>query len=312
MADFELKRYRAEDKGVWDRIVEKSKNGNFIHLRDYMDYHAYRFDEQSVLVERKGKPVAVFPCNRVDDLIVSHGGLTYGGLIYGHDLHASEILEIFDLIRKHYSNLGIRKLSYKAIPHIFHRYPAEEDLYALFRLGAKLYRRDISSAIPMKNRVKLSDSRKCTIRKAAKHDVLVREGEFFQGYHDLLSLVLAKFGSKPVHSLQEMELLKRRFPDNIRLFGAFKGELMLAGAIVYDFGHIAHTQYLASSEEGREIGALDFLLAYMLDETFSGRHYFSFGISTEQGGQYLNAGLMFQKEGFGGRGIVHDFYELEI
>ena len=40
---------------------------------------------------------------------------------------------------------GISKLIYKAIPHIYHTVPAEEDLYALFLLNAKLFRRDVSS-----------------------------------------------------------------------------------------------------------------------------------------------------------------------
>ena len=29
-------------------------------------------------------------------------------------------------------------------------------------------------------------------------------------------------------------------------------------------------------------------------------------------GRFLNAGLIAQKEGFGARAVVHDFYELEI
>ena len=39
---------------------------------------------------------------------------------------------------------------------------------------------------------------------------------------------------------------------------------------------------------------------------------FDFGISTEQGGRYLNEGLIFQKEGFGARTVVYDTYELNI
>lgn len=312
MSEWILTQYHNRARSVWDSVVRKSKNGNFLHLRDYMDYHAHRFDERSIIVEKNGKPVAVFPCNRIEDRIVSHGGLTYGGLIYGTDLHAIEVLAIFDRLVEHYQLLGVSALLYKAIPHIFHRYPAEEDLYALSRLGARLVRRDISAAIQMENRIKLSDSRKNTIRRAAKHGVEIREGEFFEAYHRLLSQVLAKFGSQPVHSLQEMRLLKERFPDDIRLFGAFIGERLLAGSIVYDFGHVAHTQYLANSAEGRELGALDYMVAYLVERAFAHCRTFSFGISTEQQGQYLNEGLMFQKEGFGGRGVVHDFYQLSL
>lgn len=311
-SDFALIKYSDEHKVTWNQVVRESKNGNFLHQRDYLDYHAHRFDEQSVIVLKQGKPVAVFPCNRVKEKIVSHGGLTYAGLVYEKRLHAADVLELFHQIALHYRETGVTKILYKAVPHLFHRYPAEEDLYALTRLGASLCRRDLSAAIRLDDRIKFSDSRKCTIRKSKKQGIKICEGEFLDEYHQLLTQVVAKFGAEPVHTLHELQLLKARFPDNIRLFGAFNGGLLLAGTIIYDFGHVVHTQYLASSDEGRGGGALDFVLAHLIETTFADRQYFSFGISTEQEGRYLNEGLVFQKEGFGARGVVHDFYEWNL
>ena len=312
VTDIELIPYRETDQPIWDGVVRASRNGNFLHLRDYLGYHAHRFDEQSLIVVRRSKPVAVFPCNRVGELIVSHGGLTYGGLIYGTDLRAAEVLRVFDHLADYYRGIGGRRLLYKAIPHVFHRYPAEEDLYALFRQGAKLVRRGLSSVVPIANRIRLSDSRKSTIRKAVKQGCMLREGDFFEPFLDLLTAALRRFGLTPVHSVAELRLLHGRFPDQIRLFGAFLGERLIAGALIYDFGPIVHSQYLASSEEGRAIGALDFVLAHLLDEVCKHKAAFSFGISTDQEGQNLNEGLVFQKEGFGGRAVVHDCYEWEL
>ncbi len=309
---YQIVRYCNEFMNEWDAVVQSSRNGNFLHLRHYMDYHAHRFDEQSVIVVRNGKPVAVFPCNRQGEMIVSHGGLTYAGLIYGANLHAVDVLDIFGLLSSHYRELGSRVLRYKAIPHIFHRYPAEEDLYALFRLDARLVRRDLSSVIALDGRIKLSDSRKCTIRKAEKHGLAFVENNGLQEFHDLLEIVLAKFSTQPVHTLAELELLQSRFPKQIRLFTAWIDRQLQAGALVYDFGHVVHTQYLASSEQGRKVGALDFVLARLLDQVFADRRYFNFGISTEQDGRTLNEGLIFQKEGFGARAVAQDFYEMEL
>jgi hypothetical protein len=36
------------------------------------------------------------------------------------------------------------------------------------------------------------------------------------------------------------------------------------------------------------------------------------GASNEEGGKVLNASLIYQKEGFGGRGVVYDTYEWEL
>lgn len=309
---FEILEYDPMLRQDWDKAVRESKNSNFLHLRDYIDYHAHRFDERSVVIRRQGKPVAVFPCNRVSDQIISHDGLTYGGLVYGIDLHAADVLQVFRQLVEYYQQAGIKTMRYKAIPHVFHSYTAEEDLYALFRLNAKLYRRDIVCVIPMDKRLRFARLRRSNIEKA-KHAVLeIREGVFFEEFHQLLTQVVGKFGAKPVHSVDELKLLQGRFPNSIRLFGSYQRERLMAGALVYDFGQVAHVQYVANSEEGREVGALDFIIGHLIEDIFSSRRYFSFGSSNEQEGRYLNEGLIFQKEGFGGRGVAQDFYELDF
>ena len=35
-----IKKYEAEDKEIWDNFVMQSKNGLFLFLRDYMEYHS--------------------------------------------------------------------------------------------------------------------------------------------------------------------------------------------------------------------------------------------------------------------------------
>ncbi len=307
--NMEILKYSPDLEYAWDRVVVNSKNGNFLHLRRYMDYHADRFIDHSVLIMSGGKSVAVFPCNKMDTSIFSHGGLTYGGLLYGNDLRAPDVLEIFSEIGQYFKENGCDKLIYKAIPHVFHKYPAEEDLYALYRVNAKLIRRDISSVIEISKRPKFSDSRKNTVRKAEKAGAIFAELNSVSEFHGLLSSVLARFGSKPVHSERELNILRERFPKEIRLFGATLNGELLAAALIYDFGNVVHSQYLASSDKGKSLGALDYILSQLIQTTYSEKIYFSFGISTERNGLYLNEGLIRQKEGFGGRGIVHDFYE---
>ena len=294
-------------------MVRSSKNGNFLHLRDYFGYHSYKYVDCSLIVYKLDKAVALFPCNRVDNQIVSHDGLTYAGLIYGNSLRAKDVLEIFELICHYFKAAGVVTLTYKAVPRVFHRYPAEEDLYALYRLGALLVRRDLSTVISLSNRLRWSDSRRNTIRKADRGGLIVSEGGELSELYELVSNTLKKHKTSPVHSLKELKLLQSRFPAQIRFFGAFSAAGgLLAGVLIYDFEHIVHTQYLATSAEGRHLGALDLLLARIIETEFSKRQYFSFGISTEQGGHHLNEGLVFQKEGFGGRGVVHDFYKLHL
>lgn len=309
---FFLEKYSCDKKDDWDSLVERSKTPLFMFKRDYLDYHADRFKDFSLLVYKGSKLVAALPCNEDGISVVSHGGLTYGGLIIGLDVHANDVLDIFISVRDFLKKAGKKEFIYKVVPRVFNNYPSDEELYALTRIGGKLYRRDLSSVIKINTKPKLSDSRKNTARKSSKAGVVIKELEGFEKFHSLLSQVLEKFNSKPVHTVDELNLLKIRFPKNIRLFGALLDDQLLAAVLVYDFGGIVHTQYMASSDGGRKLGSLDFLLIELIEKTFSEKDYFSFGISTESDGSILNEGLIRQKEGFGGRGIVHDFYKLSL
>jgi hypothetical protein len=306
---YEVVPYRAALKPTWDAVVGNAKNATFLHYRDYMDYHAARFDDTSVIIFKDNKAIAAFPSNTVDDQVISHSGLTYGGLLIGQDVHASTVLDIFGVLGGYFRAGGKRTIIYKAVPQVFHKYPSDEDLYALNRMGARLVRRDLSSVVELAHRPKFSDSRKNTARKTQKAGGIVEELDDFIGFHVLLTDVLKRFGVKPVHSVAELQLLKGRFPEQIRLFGTLIQGQLHAACLVYDCGHVVHTQYLASSDAGRRLGALDYLILNLIEKRFADKQYISFGISTEENGNVLNTGLIAQKEGFGGRGIVHDFYE---
>ena len=114
----------------------------------------------------------------------------------------------------------------------------------------------------------------------------------------------------PVHTADEIKLLANRFPENIKLYVAYKNNEMLAGVLVYITPNVVHTQYIANSDMGRQCGALDIVMDYLINNCYSEKEYFDFGISTENEGLFLNEGLISQKQEFGGRAIAYDFYEL--
>ncbi len=89
-----------------------------------------------------------------------------------------------------------------------------------------------------------------------------------------------------------------RFPQNIRLHVCQDHQSnILAGVLIYESTFVAHSQYIAASEEGKQYGALDFLFHSLISDTYSHKQYFDFGISNENQGQYLNVGLISYKEG---------------
>jgi hypothetical protein len=306
--------YRAEHKGRWDDFVARSKNGVFLFQRDYMDYHADRFTESSLMFEDEdGQLVAVMPASVEGAVVTSHGGLTFGGVVTDARMKVEPMLDLFGALEDHLRQRGVTKLVYKVVPHIYHRLPAEEDLYALFRHGARLIRRDVSATIDTAERAGFSKGRKWSLKQATKAGLRVEQSSDFETFMVIEERLLeAKYGAKPVHTAAEVALLARRFPDQIKLFVARDGARVLAGVIIYESERVAHAQYIGASEEGKKIGALDLIFDYLINDYYSNKRYFDFGISTEEGGRRLNAGLIENKQSYGARAVAYDFYELEL
>jgi len=278
-----------------------------------MDYHADRFQDASVMFYDNEKLVAVFPASLHGDILISHGGLTFGGILFNTKVRADTALDVFDSLVTHARLIGCSKIIYKAIPYIFASQGSQEDLYALTRIGAVLVRRDLSSVIHLDNRPKLSKGRKWLIARATKIGLQVDTSDDWEGFHTLLASALQRHGASPIHSAAELRLLQSRFPHNIELKVIRHEGQLVAGAVLFRFGYVTHTQYLATNNEGKEIGALDALIEMCIKESEArGEKFFSFGISTENAGKTLNSGLINQKENFGARGLVLDFYEINI
>ncbi len=311
--EFDIIPYSISRKKEWDDFVASSKNATFILSRDYMDYHADRFADSSLIFYRKGKIYALLPASRSGDKICSHAGLTYGGLVMSAGSTVADILHITELFINHFRREGIRQIIYKPIPHIYHTLPAEEDLYALFRNGATLTARNVASVISNERRVKFRNIRKSGIRKALRAGVSVSETSDFKTFWNLLSANLNdKYGASPVHSADEIEMLANKFPSNIRLFGAFNDGEMIAGTVIYATPSVAHCQYISASPEGKSSGALDLIFDHLINTVFSDIMYFDFGTSNENGGMILNESLIYQKEGFGARAICYDTYLINL
>lgn len=305
--------YNAENKNEWNEFIKSSKNGTFMLDRNYMDYHSDRFKDFSLLFFEDAKLIAVLPASVHKDELRSHGGLTYGGIITDKKMNTQTMLEVFGVLKEFLKNNQIKKLLYKRVPAIYYSYPSDEDLYALFRNSAKLIRCDVSTTIDLTDKIGFNERRRRNIKKANKANLIFKETKDFSTYIELLSQVLSiQHNAKPVHTEKELTFLANKFPDNIKLFASYKENEMLAGVLVYETPTVAHAQYIANSEQGRNCGALDFVFDKLINEIYKDKKYFDFGISTENEGKYLNIGLINQKQEFGGRAIVYEFYEMDI
>ena len=313
----QIKPYHKELADEWNRFVAASKNGTFLLNRNYMDYHADRFVDASLMMyDEKGRLAAVMPANYEADIqtVYSHHGLTYGGLIMSRHISTLQVMEAMEMTCRHFAEMGATKIYYRPIPYIYNRYPSQEDLFFLFRNHATLEARNLSQTIYVPDAIKMNELRRRCIKKSlAAGNTVSQEKDVTDFWHILDKNLRERHNVIPVHSIPELHLLMSRFPDVIRLYVVKNSQgQTIAGTVVFDMGHIVHTQYIAANAEGKATGAFDHLISHLLTTVYADRTYFDFGVSTEKGGKWLNEGLTFQKESFGGRGVCYDTWSLNL
>jgi len=310
--------YNESESARWDDCCQTAYMSTFIHTRGFLSYHGDRFKDMSLLIEQKGELVGVFPAAQdLDDpsMIVSHPGLTYGGILHNGFLRGGKMLNALSQICSYYYSTGYRLLQYKVVPGIYHQVPADDDIYALSRLGARRERCELSSTIDFSNRLKISQRRQRGLKKAKNNQFEIRTGVEYAAsiWKVLRENLKRKHGVEPVHTIDEIVLLHERFPKEIKFYAGLLNGSVETGIVIFESANVSHVQYSASSKKGYELSGLDYLYNYCINEScVQGKRFFDFGISTEEQGRFLNEGLYEFKKEFGAGSVIHECYELDL
>lgn len=304
--------YGPGDDEAWDALVARSANGTLLHTRRYLGYHGDRFADRSLLVLDGDDLVAVIPAALDPDderCVVSHPGITYGGLVHLPSLRGSAVAAAVTACVDHW---GAARVVYKPVPSVFHRAAAQDDLWALFLLDARRVRCDLSWAVDLAGPMTWSGNRRRAAAKAVAAVQVADDMAALDAFWRMLTDNLAdRHGVRPVHTVDEMRDLVGRCPGEILLHVARRDGDVVAGALVYVAGAAWHSQYVATNAAGREVGALDAVVAFGVERArAAGARWYDFGISNEDRGRTLNDGLYFYKSSFGGGSVVHEQYEL--
>ncbi|MBR5349658.1 MAG: GNAT family N-acetyltransferase [Prevotella sp.] len=308
---FEIRRYSQEYAEEWNLFVAQSKNGTFLFDRHYMDYHADRFEDYSLMFYLDNRLFALLPANRKDHILYSHQGLTYGGLVMDEHCRTAQVCELFKQLNAFLKSTGFQQVIYKYKPFVYTQLPSEEDLFALTDVcHSSILSRTVSSVVDLFHPLAFAELRRRGVKKAVDYQLRVEESTDYAAFWQVLTDNLQqKYHAHPIHSLAEIMMLHERFPHNIRLFVVRKDKQVVGGTVLYLSQHIVKTQYISANDDGKKMGALDLLFDSLLTKFASeGMHYFDFGTSNIPENNELNESLIHQKEGFGGRAVCYDTY----
>ncbi len=307
-----VKRYNIKDKELWNDFISSAKNATFLFDRNFMEYHSDRFKDYSLLCFKNEKLIAVLPAHKVDDVVYSHQGLTYGGMVLQEEATLFEAFESYKAILCFLHHNLIKLLTIKIIPTFYNTVPADELEYFLFKSNAKLLKKDVLMVIDYRHQLKFKKNRREGINKAVRNGLTLKVEHSFDAFWNeiLIPNLNRKHQVSPVHSLEEIKLLAEKFPDNIQQVNVYKGNKLVAGSTVFLTKTTIHPQYVSGNLDKNSNGGLDLLYDYIINHYQEGKSYFDFNISSEQGGQVLNQGLIFWKEGCGARSYVASTYEV--
>ncbi len=309
---------------IWDDFVlNRSVNGTFMQTRNFLNYHPKdRFEDSSLLVyNEKNRLVAVVPACRITDegkpCFYSHRGASYGGIVVRNDAYTAErVISIVDALEEYWKEHDDQRVVLRITADIHAHQRSDLLQYVLTQHGFDNYCElntyvDLTE-FPEDVMARFDRNKVRNIRKCQEYGLTFRpltQDRELEEFHKLLTINLSKYGVSPVHSVSEIIDLRVRIPDNIRFYGVFQHEAMMAGGMMYVYGDVIHAQYLSADFHFTEYSPITYLYYRVIQQAKDdGYRALSWGISTEDHGRVLNMGLIRNKESYGSKHMVNRTY----
>lgn len=307
----EIIRYENRFKNDWDNFIDKAKNSTFLFKRDFMEYHSDRFDDFSLMIFEKDILKAVLPANIKDNVVFSHQGLTYGGLLIKNSCKLDFYEKIFNDLLHFLAKNKITYLEIKILPSIYCKASNDEISYLSSKYNVNLSQ-VIGSVVYLKKEPIISKSILRNANKAIRKGVFIQETNDFDTFWNqlLVPRLEERYNKKPVHTLDEIKYLKKRFSNEIVLIAAFLENEMIAGTVLFKSDTFVKSQYIGSKAVFNKLGAIDLLHLQIIENL---KHeYFDFGVSVNPENSLIHKSLIEWKEQFGARTIVFPTYTFKI
>lgn len=315
MQNLTVKKYQSKDCSVWNEFVLKNKVATFLFDRDFMEYHSDRFQDFSLMVYKEDELIAIMPANIKDSVLYSHQGLTYGGLIMEKTYDTSVLIAIYEVLIAFLNQHDIKTLKIKSLPEFYDHTVKNSNKLLTDNFNATVYQRHKVLAIDFSVPFTIHKSKLKNYRKNQSTGFMIQDDNRFDIFwnHVLIPRLKLKHNTKPVHTLEEIELLHHRFPNQIKQYNIFLNDEILAGITIFDKGNIVKSQYGATTERGEKTRALEYLFIYLTykykDE---GKRFFSMGTVSDNSNKLgYNPGLLRQKEELGCQMYAQEFLLLE-
>jgi hypothetical protein len=317
LSEYSIERFQSQHSEKWDRFVWQANNGTIFHTRKFLGYHPPdRFEEHSLIVLKKTKWIALLPVVVIEEkdkrILFSHRGASYGGFVHKHTVGVSDAFRIVEATLEYAKGQNFDGIDVTLPPQCYLYRPSDYIEFAMIQLGFHYRKREISSVIPLDFAADqilstFSESSRRAVRRAQKLNVVVRKSEDYQTFYKILKKNLQlRHNVHPTHTLDELLLLKKMYPERIQLYAAFHDQTMVAGVVLFLCNpHVVLAFYISHDDDLQKYRGVNLLFHDIILWGIKKKvNFLDFGIFTVN--EDPNWGLAKFKESFGAQGIFRN------
>ena len=333
----EIRKYPG-DKETWNKFIDESNNGTIFHRLDFLEYHGDKFkaNEHHLAWYKDGKLIAVMPmaiflepeilrldcggfCHKKVSYVYrtakSPYGASYGGIVFKESLSLKDAEEIVQSMVSYLKELNVNKLIITVTPSIYLSKNSNYIDFFLLKCGAECINSDLTCYIDIVEDMNsyFNRSARKAVKKAIKNDVRVVRNNDVENFYSILSENRKKFNATPVHSIDDIEWLMNKMPDDIVLFMAYLDDWTpIAGSLVFKCNDrvilVFYWAHLDEYQQYRPISILVYEISKWAYE--NGIKFFDYGTQTKD--MEVNYGGSRFKETFNATGVFRKTYKLVI
>ena len=238
-----IKKYTEKLNNIWDDFIFKSNNGTIFHTQQFLNYHQNKkFINHSLLFFDKNILLAVLPAAVIKDskknILYSHPGASFGGIVYNQNLNFITYNNIISCLEQYCIKNKFEIIRLINTPNIYHQIKDDSFNYLLQWKG--FVQKEIYISHYLINDFQNETINLLNKRKQRYIKNIIQNNKFsykinesFDLFYPILLESKKLFKTIPTHLLEELFLLKKKFPEKIYLLLFYHNKTVVGGSILF-------------------------------------------------------------------------------
>lgn len=306
-----------------DQLILEKNHQHLFLSKKFLSYHNKRFNTYYLKYFDKKNEILTIPVVVKDNLLFSHPGASYGGILQlsnNIDFNISYFNFLKDLKQNNYI-LNIKLPDHQLLDRRFNKFntliqknikPTFIEEETIIKLEKHNYSSTATSNFNKGHKTEIN-----RFQNKIDFNFKKLEEKYFEEYYKILYKNTQKFNKSPTHNFEEFKYLHDLFPNNIKTFCVTRknDNHIIAGVTVFVLNSITISAFYSTYnyELGKDyLGSLKYVY-WKLFSIFQNENYkyFNFGIDVPYGAKPSDS-LRYFKNGFGGEQIYRSHYDLNL